>query len=95
MYDGVKTGGAIHSLRMGDVFWSRQRVLLRIVELVMLCTLSPPGKPSDGLLKAYRELMEEIYPDKKVDRENIEKAMMEKVNTLPKRLEVRKRNKRD
>jgi len=95
MYDGVRTSGEIHAMRMDDVFWSRQRVLVKAVELMILCSMVSSGKSSpDGLLKTHREFLEEVYPDRKTERENAEINMMDKVKSMPKSIEVRPRKNR-
>lgn len=70
MYDGVQTHGIVHELRMKDVFWGRQRILLRILD-VLVAALPPPASQNraDLLTQSWRELVETIYPNNHAARE--------------------------
>jgi hypothetical protein len=76
MFDGVETHGFLHKLRMEDVFWARQRILLRVLDVV-LAALPPPASQSRGelLSKSWRELVEAMYPSNAAVREEREKML--------------------
>jgi hypothetical protein len=85
MYDGVKTFGVVHSMRMQDVFWGRQRILLRVLE-VLLAAMPPPASQNraDLMSRSWRELIETIYPNNRDARDKQEAWMKQLIQRLGK-----------
>lgn len=63
MYDGVRTHGLIHRLRMEDVFWQRLRVLLKFAKfLVAALPLPADQNQADLITRTWRELIDAMFP---------------------------------
>lgn len=76
MYDGVRTHGLVHQLRMESVFWGRQRVLLKLVE-VFLAALPPVNQErAELVMRAWRDLEEVIYVGQRESREEHDRRRM-------------------
>lgn len=86
MYDGCQTHGLVHSLRMQDVFWGRQRIVFKVLD-VLLAALPPPASQtrSDLMSKSWRELVDAMYPGNKearVERDAYMSALLKRQDKI-------------
>jgi hypothetical protein len=71
MYDGVRTHGFLHRLRMEDVFWHRLRVQLKMAKFLVSAMPAPVDQnQADLITKTWRELIDSMFPkDKAAEKE--------------------------
>ncbi len=63
MFEGVRTHGFLHRLRMEDVFWQRLRVQLKLAKfLVAAMPLPADQNQADLITRCWRELIDSMFP---------------------------------
>ncbi len=77
MYDGIQTHGLVHAMRMENVFWGRMRIMLRVLELFLVALPPPHQDRVDSISRAWRELIDTVYPNNQEAREERETRLAE------------------